>query len=79
MSYVPNKPKLAHVVEGEEGTAAMAEGASQGRATPNSSQWAKVEAENPIKPYMTAVLTGADPALAAKKASERITAMLAGS
>ncbi|MFF7254188.1 extracellular solute-binding protein [Streptomyces microflavus] len=79
MSYVPNKPRLAHVVEGEEGTAAMAEGASQGRATPNSSQWAKVEAENPIKPYMTAVLTGADPAAAATKASERITAMLAGS
>lgn len=76
MSYVPNKPSLAHVIEGDEGTAAMAEGATRGRATPNSSQWARVEAENPIKPYMTAVLEGGDPAREAKAASERITAML---
>lgn len=79
MSYVPNKPGLAHVVDGEEGTAAMAQGASRGRATPNSSRWARVEAENPIKPYMTAVLQGGDPAGEAKTASERITAILSGS
>ncbi|MFI5482006.1 MULTISPECIES: extracellular solute-binding protein [Streptomyces] len=78
MSYVPNKPSLAHVIEGEEGTAAMAEGATRGRATPNSSQWARVEAENPIKPYMTAVLQGGDPAREAKAASERISALLTG-
>ncbi|MFJ9623993.1 extracellular solute-binding protein [Streptomyces sp. NPDC101181] len=79
MSYVPNKPSLAHVIEGDEGTAAMAEGATEGRATPNSPQWARVEAENPIKPYMTAVLQGGDPEREARAASERITAMLAGS
>ncbi|MEV5603453.1 extracellular solute-binding protein [Streptomyces sp. NPDC052299] len=79
MSYVPNKPSLAHVIEGEESTAAMAEGAAQGHATPNSPQWAAVEADNPIKSYMTAVLQGGDPATEAKTASEKITAVLAGS
>ncbi|HEY9439121.1 MAG TPA: extracellular solute-binding protein, partial [Streptomyces sp.] len=77
MSYVPNKPELARVIEGQEGTAAMAEGATQGRATPNSPQWAEVEATNPIKPYMTAVLEGGDPAAEAKTASARITSKLA--
>jgi N,N'-diacetylchitobiose transport system substrate-binding protein len=57
----------------------MAAGAAQGRATPNSPQWAQVEADNPIKSYMTAVLGGADPATAGRSASERITAALAGS
>ncbi|WNI20851.1 extracellular solute-binding protein [Streptomyces sp. ITFR-16] len=79
MSYVPNKPSLAHVIEGEESTAAMAEGAARGHATPNSPQWAEVEADNPIKPYMTAVLQGGDPETEAKNASENITALLAGS
>ncbi|MEE1742688.1 extracellular solute-binding protein [Streptomyces sp. BE147] len=79
MSYVPNKPSLARVIGDEEGTAAMAAGATEGRATPNSPQWAAVEAENPIKPYMTAVLQGGDPAEEARTASERITAMLTGS
>jgi N,N'-diacetylchitobiose transport system substrate-binding protein len=76
MSYVPNKPALAAVVEGQEGTAAMAEGATEGRATPNSPYWPAVEADNPIKPYMTAVLEGGDPAREAKKASDRITSRL---
>jgi N,N'-diacetylchitobiose transport system substrate-binding protein len=79
MSYVPNKTSLAHVIEGQEGTAAMAEGARRGRATPNSPQWAAVEVENPIKPYMSAVLRGGDPLAEARAASERITAELAGS
>ncbi|MGP3634404.1 extracellular solute-binding protein [Streptomyces sp. 24-1644] len=79
MSYVPNKPSLAPVIEGQEGTAAMAEGATRGRATPNSPQWAAVEAANPIKPYMTAVLQGGDPVAEATAASERITAILARS
>ncbi|MGW2476674.1 extracellular solute-binding protein [Streptomyces sp. NPDC001665] len=79
MSYVPNKPALARVIEGEEGTAAMAEGATRGHATPNSPQWAAVEADNPIKTYMTAVLQGGDPATEAKTASDKITAVLAGS
>lgn len=76
MNYVPNKTTLAGVIEGNEGTAAMAAGAARGRATPNSPQWAQVEADNPIKPYMTAVLQGQDPARAARAASEKITAAL---
>ncbi|WP_030743671.1 extracellular solute-binding protein [Streptomyces sp. NRRL F-5135] len=76
MSYVPNKTTLADVVGGDAGTAAMAEGAARGRATPNSPLWADVEADNPIKPYMTAVLQGEDPKRAAKTAADRITAAL---
>ncbi|MFF8828715.1 extracellular solute-binding protein [Streptomyces sp. NPDC015131] len=76
MNYVPNKPSLADAVGGQEATAAMAAGAARGRATPNSPQWADVEAANPIKPYMTAVLRGESPESAAKTASARITALL---
>ncbi|MFF3314851.1 extracellular solute-binding protein [Streptomyces sp. NPDC003035] len=76
MSYVPNRTSLAHVIQDDEGTAAMAAGAAQGRATPNSPQWTAVEATNPIKQYMTAVLTGTDPAQAARTASESITKTL---
>ncbi|MBD0707032.1 MULTISPECIES: extracellular solute-binding protein [unclassified Streptomyces] len=77
MGYVPNKKGLASVVAGEEATAVMAQGAARGRATPNSAQWANVEADNPIKPYMTSVLQGGDPMRAAKLASEAITQTLA--
>ncbi|WP_435859730.1 extracellular solute-binding protein [Streptomyces narbonensis] len=76
MSYVPNRTSLARVIQGDAGTAAMAAGAAQGRATPNSPQWAAVEATNPIKQYMTAVLTGSDPATAAATASRSITKTL---
>jgi N,N'-diacetylchitobiose transport system substrate-binding protein len=76
MSYVPNRTSLASVIQDNEGTAAMAAAAAQGRATPNSPQWAAVEAANPVKEYMTAVLTGQDPAEAAKAASESITKTL---
>ncbi|MFG3497601.1 extracellular solute-binding protein [Streptomyces sp. NPDC047928] len=76
MKYVPNKASLASAVAGEEATAAMAAGAAHGRATPNSPRWAAVEADNPIKPYMTAVLRGEDPERAAKAASQRITEAL---
>ncbi|GGT13382.1 extracellular solute-binding protein [Streptomyces purpureus] len=76
MSYVPNKTSLASAVGGDEATAAMAAGAARGRATPNSPQWAEVEADNPIKQYMTAVLQGRDPELAAQAASQKITAAL---
>ncbi|MFD4742192.1 extracellular solute-binding protein [Streptomyces virginiae] len=76
MSYVPNKTTLAHVVEGNEGAANMAPGAAQGRATPTSARWAEVEAKNPIKPFMTAVLTGRDPEQAAKAASAEIGKVL---
>ncbi|MEU1456769.1 extracellular solute-binding protein [Streptomyces avermitilis] len=76
MNYVPNKTTLADVVAGEAGVAAMAAGAAQGRATPASPDWAAVEADNPVKDYMTKVLTGADPATEARRASRRITRTL---
>ncbi|WP_376733409.1 extracellular solute-binding protein [Streptomyces broussonetiae] len=77
MDYVPNKTTLANAVAGEEGVAAMAAGAAQGRATPATPEWANVEADNPIKEYMTRVLTGADPRTEARRASRRITEALA--
>ncbi|MFB6835803.1 extracellular solute-binding protein [Streptomyces sp. NPDC056361] len=77
MGYVPNKKSLASVVANQEATAVMAKGAVRGRATPNSPQWASVEGDNPIKPYMTAVLMGEDPLKAAKEASGAITDTLA--
>ncbi|MEU5073930.1 extracellular solute-binding protein [Streptomyces asoensis] len=76
MSYVPNKTTLAGAVAADPGTAAMAVGAARGHATPNTPQWAAVEAKNPIKEYMTAVLTGANPASAAATASATITSTL---
>ncbi|MER6961196.1 extracellular solute-binding protein [Streptomyces sp. NPDC000618] len=76
MNYVPNKAKLAKAVAGEEGVAAMAAGAAQGRATPSTPEWAAVEADNPIKGYMTNVLTGSDPATEARRASRLITEAL---
>nr|WP_203645041.1 extracellular solute-binding protein [Streptomyces sp. SID14478] len=80
MSYVPNKTTLASAVAGDPGASAMAVGAAVGHATPNTPGWAAVEAKNPIKDYMTAVLAGGDPAREAKKASEAITsAMKSGS
>ncbi|GAA3850530.1 extracellular solute-binding protein [Streptomyces sedi] len=76
MSYVPNKTTLVDQVGDDPGVAAMAVGAANGRATPNTPAWAAVEAENPIKEYLTAVLTGSDPADAARDASEVITRAL---
>ncbi|MFF8404118.1 extracellular solute-binding protein [Streptomyces sp. NPDC015684] len=76
MNYVPNKTTLAGAVADEEGVAAMAAGAAHGRATPHTPQWADVEADNPIKEYMTRVLQGADPATEARRASRKITESL---
>ncbi|MFH8253480.1 extracellular solute-binding protein [Streptomyces roseolus] len=76
MSYVPNKTTLATAVASDPGAAAMAVGAAHGHATPNTPQWAAVEAKNPIKDYMTAVLTGRDPQAEAAKASRAITTTL---
>ncbi|HWU12159.1 MAG TPA: extracellular solute-binding protein [Streptomyces sp.] len=80
MSYVPNRTTLASAVAGDPGASAMAAGAANGHATPNTPGWAAVEAENPVKDYMTAVLTGGDAAEEAARASADITrAMNAGS
>ncbi|WP_075029614.1 extracellular solute-binding protein [Streptomyces mirabilis] len=76
MSYVPNKTTLASAVAADPGAAAMAVGAAQGHATPNTPGWAAVEAKNPIKDYMTAVLTGGDIQKKAAAASEAITAAM---
>ncbi|MEU5139730.1 extracellular solute-binding protein [Streptomyces sp. NPDC021139] len=76
MSYVPNKTTLAGAVADDPATAAMAAGAANGHATPNTPQWAAVEAKNPIKEYMTAVLTGEDAKSAAAEASRTITETL---
>ena len=76
MKYVPNRTSLASSVGTDEGVAAMAAGAANGKATPNSPNWAAVEAKNPIKEYQTKVLTGGDPATAAKAADEIITQAL---
>ena len=76
MKYVPNRTSLASQVGADEGTQAMAAGAANGKATPNSPNWAAVEAKNPIKEYQTKVLTGGDPAAAAKAADEIITQAL---
>ncbi|MDX3660300.1 extracellular solute-binding protein [Streptomyces sp. ID05-26A] len=76
MNYVPNRKSLAQAVGGDPGTAAMAAGAANGFATPNSPNWAAVEARNPIKEFQTAVLTGADPKTAAAKADDVITTAL---
>jgi N,N'-diacetylchitobiose transport system substrate-binding protein len=76
MKYVPNRTSLASAVGADEGTAAMAAGAANGKATPNSPNWAAVEAKNPIKEYQTKVLTGGDPAAAAKAADEVLTQAL---
>ncbi|NGO74819.1 extracellular solute-binding protein [Streptomyces sp. YC504] len=78
MSYVPNKKALASVLEADPGASAMAQGASNGRATPNSPQWAAVEANNPVKEFMTQVLTGADPKKAGATATESISKALGG-
>ncbi|MER6957810.1 extracellular solute-binding protein [Streptomyces sp. NPDC000618] len=76
MSYVPNKTTLAGAVASDPGAAAMAVGAAEGHATPNTPGWAAVEAKNPIKDYLTAVLTGGDPQKEAATASEAITAAM---
>ncbi|MEU8953210.1 extracellular solute-binding protein [Streptomyces sp. NPDC048518] len=80
MSYVPNKTTLAGAVAKDPGASAMAVGAAVGHATPNTPGWAAVEAKNPVKDYMTAVLTGGDPTHEAEKASAALTsAMKSGS
>ncbi|MDP9842508.1 extracellular solute-binding protein [Streptosporangium lutulentum] len=76
MSYVPNKVSFAGVLSGSEATAAMASGAANGHATPNSPNWAAVEAKNLIKEYMTKFLTGDAAATDAAAASAGITEIL---
>ncbi|TDV57614.1 extracellular solute-binding protein [Actinophytocola oryzae] len=76
MNYVPNRTSLADAVEDDPGAAAMAVGAANGHATPNSPNWTAVEARNPIKEFLTKVLTGSDPKTAAADADAVITSAL---
>ena len=76
MNYVPNRTSLAGAVSGNRGAAAMAAGAANGHATPNSPNWAAVEARNPIKEFLTKVLTGADPKPRQPARTRWITAVL---
>lgn len=76
MNYVPNRTSLADAVGDDPGAAAMAVGAANGHATPNSPNWTAVEARNPIKEFLTKVLTGTDPKTAAADADAVITAAL---
>ncbi|GAA2845911.1 extracellular solute-binding protein [Streptosporangium fragile] len=76
MSYVPNRISLAGVLKDDEATAAMAAGAANGHATPNSPNWAAVEAKNVIKEYMTRVLTGGDAAAEAAAVDRSIAEIL---
>lgn len=69
---LPNKTTLGSAVTADPGGAAMMEGAKNSFATPNSPNWASVEENNPIKAYLTKVLTGGDPAAAGKEANGSI-------
>ncbi|WP_062441675.1 extracellular solute-binding protein [Herbidospora daliensis] len=75
MSYVPNRVSLGGVLT-SEGASAMAKGAANGHATPNSANWAAVEAKNVIKEYMTTYLTGTNGPAEAAKASQVIADIL---
>ncbi|OPC81194.1 sugar transporter [Embleya scabrispora] len=69
---LPNKNTLGGAVTADPGGAAMMEGAKNGFATPNSPNWASVEENNPIKAYLTKVMTGGDAAAAGKEANASI-------
>ncbi|MEU0940751.1 MULTISPECIES: extracellular solute-binding protein [unclassified Embleya] len=69
---LPNKNTLGGAVTADPGGAAMMEGAKNGFATPNSPNWASVEENNPIKAYLTKVMTGNDAAAAGKEANTSI-------
>lgn len=78
MSYVPNKAKLADALDGDPGAEAMARAAEQGHTVPASPSWGDLEADNPIKRFMTDVLRGEDPGAAARRASATISRVLNG-
>ncbi|ASQ96878.1 extracellular solute-binding protein [Streptomyces sp. 11-1-2] len=64
---IPNKESLQAQLKGNPAGLAAAPAAATGGTTPLIPEWAAVEnAPNPVKTYMTAVLTGKSPAEAAK-------------
>ncbi|MER6379163.1 extracellular solute-binding protein [Streptomyces sp. NPDC001250] len=75
---VPNKTSLQSNLKGNAAAEAAAPAAAGGGTTPLIPEWAAVEnTPNPIKSYMTAVLTGKDPAAAAKDVEGEINKRLA--
>lgn len=77
-NIVPNRTALVSQLT-DETAKVMAAAAAHGKVTPVDPRWAGVEAgANPIKDFMTAVLTGTDPATAGTKASEAITTRMSG-
>ncbi|MBL1120414.1 extracellular solute-binding protein [Streptomyces sp. 110] len=64
---IPNKESLQARLKGNAAAQAAAPAAATGGTTPLIPEWAAVEnAPNPVKTYMTAVLSGKSPAEAAK-------------
>ncbi|MFE2188160.1 extracellular solute-binding protein [Streptomyces sp. NPDC059455] len=64
---IPNKESLQAQLKGNPAGEAAAPAAATGGTTPLIPEWAAVEnAPNPVKTYMTAVLSGKSPAEAAK-------------
>ncbi|NUU26204.1 MAG: extracellular solute-binding protein [Streptomycetaceae bacterium] len=76
IKMLPNKTTLSTALEGDPGAAAMMQGATNGFATPASPNWTAVESNNPIKAYLTKVLTGTDPNAAGKEANDSLTKTL---
>ncbi|MBB4782636.1 extracellular solute-binding protein [Streptomyces rapamycinicus] len=68
---IPNKESLQTQLKGNAAGQAAAPAAATGGTTPLIPEWAAVEnAPNPVKSYMTAVLTGKSPAEAAKSVED---------
>ncbi|WP_413807269.1 extracellular solute-binding protein [Streptomyces sp. OE57] len=74
---IPNKESLQTRLKGNPAGQAAAPAAATGGTTPLIPEWAAVEnAPNPVKSYMTAVLTGKSPAEAAKSVEDELNKRL---
>ncbi|MFG2584521.1 extracellular solute-binding protein [Streptomyces malaysiensis] len=74
---IPNKESLQAQLKGNPAAQAAAPAAATGGTTPLIPEWAAVEnAPNPVKTYMTAVLTGKSPAEAAKSVEDELNKRL---
>lgn len=74
---IPNKESLQAQLKGNAAAQAAAPAAATGGTTPLIPEWAAVEnAPNPVKTYMTAVLTGKSPAEAAKSVEDELNKRL---
>ncbi|WP_413801335.1 extracellular solute-binding protein [Streptomyces iranensis] len=74
---IPNKESLQAQLKGNAAAQAAAPAAATGGTTPLIPEWAAVEnAPNPVKTYMTAVLTGKSPAEAAKSVEDEMNKRL---